>query len=241
MERAAFLGAMESDALAEGREQPVHLGPRRAVTDDVECPRELRDPGECLGQHPIGGELVAGPHHGNCQEPSRAGHGRPGHALRGRGSVHERRQCEEPLSGSDCCFQAGAVMGRQCKQDIGPVDCRLRAGVGEGPGPVGALLRTRGLGDDVGNAEPARDLGAEVIRRLVVAVIGEPQARSRIAGQGAVSGGEPVRLAQALSPKSALPGLAAEGLPGRERTCERGRVAGGLEGAHEEPGHGAVA
>ena len=115
--------------------------------------------------------------------------------------------------------------------------------VAERPRPARALRRPRAFGDDVGNAERLGHTRADPVRRLVVDMVGEPEARaarSRAARGSARSAARPRRSDCCRSAPAALP--VARSCRGCADSLASVRLeAGRAERLHQKPRHGAVA
>ena len=91
--------------------------------------------------------------------------------------IDEGRQLEKPLSVAAVPFESLAVGPGHDENRVGAVERRLGAGMRRRPGAARALAGARGLRHDIGNAQGVGDPRADPIRRLVVQMIGEPEAR----------------------------------------------------------------
>ena len=232
---------VERDASAERCEEMLDLAAGIAVSDDRQGPVGVGEPAEGGRQDAIGGKLVAGSHHGDGEKPQTGPLLAPRRERRPIVRVDEGRQIDEALRCGSGPRESRLVRLRHDEDGVGAIERRLGAGMAELPSASGALAGAGALGDRVGDAQRIGDARPDPVRRLVVDVIGEPQARALPGRAIAIGGDQPIRFRCALGPQPLLNGTVPATVEGAHLARQERREAGGREPLQEEARHGPVA
>ncbi len=201
------------------RAAPAPPRPRRAPgrrrRSRATSPDRAASPAQSAEQ-PIGGELVAAPHHrhrdqaGRCRACAaaprlrRAGH----RETAGRRSSARDRAAAAATQSRSAGLRPSTASARRSARST------ARCPISQAP-PC-PLRRVRRLGDDVRNAERRADRRAEPVRRLVIQVIGEPQLgrggrrRAATAAAAARRSRPPIAASRACRAGSPSPSIAAQ-------------------------------
>ena len=156
-QRLARQRAGKAHALAaERRHQGLDFGPRRPVANQQRPPRPVLQQDQRLGQHAVGVELVARPHHADAQQDGRTLAAARGSGLKGRG-IDERRQPELVRARSQPGLDAGDVARVHGQHQVGGGQRALDGAMAEPRRTLGAARRVRSLGDHIGHAERPGD------------------------------------------------------------------------------------
>ena len=159
-----------------------------------------------------------------------------------RGGGAERRGVEERLDQADPrrVGQAARVAGVERDHRRGPVERRERGLVSPRPGAVRALVRDRGLGQEIGDAERLADARADPVGRLIIEVIGEPCAWALVRRARPVAPQQPLGHGRPDALQARLIGRITRAVPAAQSAGQFDLVPGPRQRLDQQPGHAPV-